>query len=534
MAKSFQHQDELSDRTTKSYWLIGCFSLLFSVMLLRLFFLQVIQADTHIRISKENQMRLKTIKAPRGYIYDRNGVILARNRPSYSISILPYKVNKKIDLVEKLMQIHDCNDQPIFDSTELTKRIAMAKFRRFDNTILKEDVSVDIVSVIEEHALELPGILVQTESRREYPLGPSSFHVLGYMNEIPENMFDSLKTKGYQYGDKIGNAGIEKQYESQLRGKDGMEYIEVNAYGRSLGPIENTPRTEPIPGNDLYLSIDSRIQNLIKEAFPDTTKGAVVVLDPRNGELLAMYSSPSLDPNIFSLSTSMRSKSWAEAASDPSLPLNNRATAGTYPPGSTFKLVSALAAMESGRVSPTEHMPRPCTGAYRFGNRIAHCWKETGHGYLFLKDAVKVSCNVYFYQVGLRVGNKIINSYANMLGLGQYTGIDLPNERCGWLSGEEEYNIRFANRNWKWTQGMDMDLAIGQLQILTPLQLALMVGGLGNTKAVYKPTLLKEIRSGDGVVTYQTKAEVLHELNFSPTTMQVLHVAMDEVVNSPG
>ncbi len=534
MPKSAHLQDEPQERTRKSLRLSGIVTFFFFILLIRIFYLQVIQAEMNIRLSKENQMQLKTLKAPRGIIYDRNGEVLARNRPSYSLGILPYKMKKNVDIVANLLKIRDKEGLPIFDSTVLEKRIKKAMYRRFDVTRLKEDISMDIVSIIEEHSMELPGILVQTEPRREYPLGPISFHVLGYMSEIPEAIFDSLKGLGYRYGDNIGQAGIEKQYESILRGKDGLEYIEVNAYGRSLGPIEHMPRKNPIPGNSIYLSIDSRLQNVAYEAFPDTCKGAVVAINPQNGEVLAMYSNPSVDPNIFSLAATLRSKSWAQAAMDPNLPLNNRATNGTYPPGSTFKLVSALAGMGCGKINPNAYMKRACTGSFKFGNRIAHCWYSKGHGRLKLREALKVSCNIYFYQLGLRVGDRIINYYAENVGLGNYTGIDLPSEKKGWLSGEEAYNERFKKRGWKWTRGLVLDLAIGQTQLVTPLQLALMCGGLGNGDVIYTPFLLKEERSYDGIVIHQKEPHVRYSLNLDPDMKKILHLAMEDVISAPG
>lgn len=534
MPKIAHLQDELQDRIQKSLWLMGIFAFFFFILLIRIFYLQVIQVDMNIRLSKENQMQLKTIKASRGIIFDRNGVVLARNRPSYSICILPYKMDKKVDIVANLLKIHDKDNQPIFDSLELTKRIKKAHKRRFDATRLKEDVSIDIVSIVEEHSMELPAVLVQTEARREYPLGPISFHVLGYMSEIHESIFDSLKELGYRYGDKMGQSGIEKQYESIFRGKDGLEYIEVNAYGRSLGPIEHMPRVNPIAGNNVYLTIDSRLQKAAFKFFPDTLKGAVVVINPQNGEVLAMYSNPSVDPNIFSLAATLRTKSWAEAARDPNLPLNNRAIAGTYPPGSTFKLVSIFAGLDCGKINPNAYMRRSCTGAFKYGNRVAHCWNLKGHGRLKLREAFKVSCNIYFYQLGLKVGDKIINAYSERLGLGQYTGIDLPNERCGWLSGEEAYNKRFAKKGWKWTKGLVLDLAIGQAQVVTPLQLAIVVGGLGNGNAIFRPYLLKEERSREGIVTRQNKPEISYTFNFAENVIETIHPAMEDVISSPG
>jgi penicillin-binding protein 2 len=530
-------QEEQQERLSKSIRLISIISILFVILVLRLIFLQVIQAKQNIRLSQENGMQFNYIKAPRGLILDRNGVVLARNRPSYFIGILPYKVkNKNREAVmHNLCTIRDTAGVPLFDSTDLAERMQRAWGRRFEVSRLKEDISLDIVSIIEEHAMDLPGITVETEARREYVYGKATFHLLGYMSEVSETQLDSLrKAEGYHYGDMMGKAGIERQYEDILRGKDGEEYIEVNAFGRSLGPISDMPRVEPIPGGNVYLTIDIGLQKIACDSFPDTLKGAVVALDPRNGEVLAMYSSPSVDPNIFSQSVSARTKNWASIALDPSLPLNNRATCGTYPPGSTFKLISAVSGLATGKLNADSHMPAACNGSYRLGGRVAHCWKPSGHGNMNLLDAVKQSCNVYFYQVGLLLGNHIINRYAKLFGLGQPTGVDMPGERSGWLSGEEEYNKRFKHRGWVWTRGLDMDLAIGQAQLTTPIQLANVVAALGNGKFRYTPHLLKEVRNTDDIVLKSGIAPHGVALGLDSSIIGVMHTAMLGVTGEGG
>ena len=527
-------QDEQQERQVKSLYLIAVVSFFFMILIARVFYIQVIQGELNIRLSKENAMRLRILVPPRGRILDRNGVVLARNRPSYSICVLPYKLKNRKNIVNSLCLIRDTSGVAVFDSTELESTLGKAVYRRFDATRLKEDVPLDLVSIVEEHSMELPGVIVETESRREYTLGPAAFHVLGYMSEIPEADFDSLRKVGYFYGDLMGKSGIERQYEHIFRGKPGREYIEVNAYGKSLGPIPNIPRIDPQPGNDVYLTIDAHLQMVADLAFPDSLKGAVVALDPRNGEVLIMFSSPSVDPNIFSMATTVRSRNWGEIATDPNLPLNNRATSGTYTPGSTFKLISALSGLETDKFDRHTHMPTPCRGAFRIGSRVAHCWKLSGHGSMDLVGATQQSCNVYFYQVGLRLGDEVINRYANMLGLGAITGVDLPGERLGWLSGEDAYNKRFARRGWKWTKGLVLDLAIGQTQVVTPIQLALMVGGLGNAKTLYKPFLVKEERTEDGAVINQRHPEVKSRLDLKPNTIAVMHEALESVVRPGG
>jgi penicillin-binding protein 2 len=248
-----------------------------------------------------------------------------------------------------------------------------------------------------------------------------------------------------------------------------------------------------------------------------------------------MFSSPAVDPNIFSLSASLRSRNWAEAARDTSLPLNNRAISGTYEPGSTFKLVTAVAGLAEGVIVGNSTMPKGCSGAFRYGSRIAKCWSyPKGHGKLKLYQAIQHSCNVYFYQLGLKLSDEPIVKYSKLFGMGSPTGLDLPHERGGYISGEEAHNRKFAAKikkgpGWNWTEGLVLNMAIGQSQAVTPLQLALMVGGMGNGVKVHRPFLLKEVRSRDQIVIRQHDPEVLHELGLDSATVASMRFAMLEV-----
>jgi penicillin-binding protein 2 len=527
--------DDQHERASRSLLLAGAVSLLFLILLARLFYIQVVQAELNMRLSAENRMQLRVLNAPRGRILDRNGEVLARNRPSYSLCVLPYQLRKREQVVANLLRVKTPDGRPLFDSTELVDQLQRARYRRFDLTRLKEDVSLEVVSIIEEHAMDLPGISVETEARREYVLGPVAFHALGYMSEIPEAEFDSLKPAGYNFGDQMGKAGVEKEYESLFRGHNGQEFVEVNAYGKRMGAIENMPRVPPEAGNDLTLTLDARLQRIAAAAFPDTLRGAVVALDPRNGDVLVMVSHPTVDPNIFSLAAGLRSKSWQVAALDSTMPLNNRATVGTYQPGSTFKLVSAVAGLASGKLAPETHMPRPCRGVYHFGSMSKACWLSKGHGSLDLTTAVQASCDIYFYQVGLLLGDTLINHYARLLGMGGPTGVDLPAEKAGWMSGEQLFNERHGGkRGWVWTDGLLLDHAIGQTQTFTPLQLALMVGGLGNGAYLYRPHLLRELHDQNGDLVRSFVPEVMDTLPFSAATVRAMHEAMRRVLGPGG
>jgi penicillin-binding protein 2 len=503
-------------------------------LIVSLYRLQILDAETNIRLSNENSMRERVVVPPRGRIFDRNGLELARNRPSYSIGVFPYKLRNREAVINALCKIRDPEGNQVFDSLTLVAQFRRASLRRFDFTRIKEDAPIEIASIIEERYMELPGIVVETESRREYPFGSAAFHVVGYMGEIPEREFDTLRHQDYYWGDLMGRAGLERSYENTMRGRTGREFHEVNAFGKSLGAVSHLRKIEPVVGNDLYLSLDIHLQLVAQRAFPDTLRGAVVALDPRNGDVLVMYSNPSVDPNIFSAATSIRGRTWAAVAADRSLPLNNRAIAGVYPPGSTFKPLSGLAGLQTGVINSNTRMSVGCAGSYRFGTRVARCHNPRGHGSLNYLVANQVSCNVFFYQLGLNLGDERINRYARMFALGRITGIDLPGERMGYLSGEQAYNERFANRGWRWTRGLVMDLAIGQQQVLTPLQLALMVGGMGNGKNIYRPHLVNEERNKDGILVSQTAAEVISRLDLTDYTLGVTRDALAAVIRPGG
>ena len=506
----------------------------FVVLIGSLFFLQIVDAETNIRLSRENSMRERIVVPARGRIFDRNGLELARNRPSYSIGVLPHRLRNRDEVIRSLCKIRDAAGNQVFDSTVLEQQFRRASSRRFDFTRIKEDAPIEIASIIEERYMELPGIVVETESRREYPFGAAAFHVVGYMGEIPEKEFDTLRQQDYYWGDLMGRAGLERSYESVMRGRTGREFHEVNAFGKSLGAVQHIQRIDPAYGNDLYLSLDVNMQVVAMKAFPDTLKGAVVAVDPRNGEVLVMFSNPSVDPNIFSAATTIRGRTWAAVAADRNLPLNNRAIAGVYPPGSTFKPLSGLAGLQAGNINSNTRMAAGCGGSYRLGSRVARCHNPRGHGSLNYMVANQVSCNVFFYQLGLRLGDERINKYARMFALGQITGIDLPGERMGYLSGEQAYNERFGSRGWRWTQGLVMDLAIGQQQVLTPLQLALMVGGMGNGYHIYKPHLVNEERNKDGILVSQNVPQVLSKLELTDYTREVTHDALAAVIKAGG
>lgn len=517
------------------------FALMATMLAGRLFYLQIVKGGYHEKLSDQNSMRLQIVQAPRGLILDRNGVILARNRPSYQVALLPTRLKDRQRVFENLMRFTDTAGNRIFDSALVKWSMERGKWKKFQPLVILEDASPEAVAAVEEHQLDLPGVVTVVESRRDYPFGSDASHVLGYMDEVKEEeleAFKAIKDKygdslPYAKGDRIGRKGLEKTYESHFRGRDGVRYIKVNAFGKEMDVIEDMPQIRPLPGNNLVTTLDMELQALAESLLVDTVKGAVVAIDPRNGEVLVMASSPRMDANIFSLSRERRSKEWAKLALDPAMPLNNRATVGGYEPGSTFKAIVSLASLKTGRIRTTDHMSKSCGGGYRFGNRTWRCWEARGHGSMNMFDAFRESCDVYYYQVGLIIGMDIINQTARDFGFGAATGIDLEAERSGELIDSASYNYRFRKRGWKWTRGLVLNLSIGQGQISTPLQLANFAAGLGNGTVIFKPHFIKEVRDRSGHTLASPQPEVLHNLGLTGDQHLAILKAMEQVVNAP-
>lgn len=506
----------------------------------RLFYLQIARGSYHEKLSLQNSVRVQVVKASRGLIYDRHGKVIAGNRPSYQIALLPTQIKSEAQVKATLALFTDTLGKPIFDSSLVSWSLARARWRKFQPLVILEDAPMEVVAQIEEHQLELPGVSVVVESRRSYPFGKAASHVLGYMDEVKEEELIALRSSGkpedsllYQRGDRIGRKGLERVYESAFRGRDGVRYVKVNAFGKVIEPIGELPEIKAQPGEDLWTTLDMDLQAAAESLLGDTVKGAIVVMDPRNGDVLVMASSPRMDGNIFSLNREKRNKEWAKLVFDANRPLTNRAVAGGYEPGSTYKAAVSLAALESGRIAPKDHMPRACLGGYRFGNRFWRCWEPKGHGFTDMYSAFMQSCDGYYYQAGLIVGLPRINAVARRLGLGEKTGIDLDEERSGELIDSASYENKFRKRGWRWTPGLALNLAIGQGQIVTPLQLCLFTAGLANGKRLFQPHFMETIRDNRGAVKVSHRPKVLQDVGISDENHKVLMDAMYLVLNGP-
>ncbi|MBV6520828.1 MAG: Peptidoglycan D,D-transpeptidase MrdA [Gemmatimonadaceae bacterium] len=413
---------------------------------------QVLQNATYALKSEENRLREVPLPAPRGMIYDRHGLIIAENIPGYSVSILSPSPDSLRASLERLGAIVTLSDDAI--------ESAVRRMRRDPNrpTVVLSDASFDQVSVLEEHRSEFPSLIIQASPKRYYPDGPVVSAFVGYTGEISESELNSASYDGYKSGQQIGRAGLEKQYEKELRGREGSRFVEVDARGRVVRESGARPDLLPVPARALKTHLDLDLQRYIASYFGDSLQGGVLAMEP-TGEVLAVYSAPTFDPNRFI--GGIPKDYWAELNADPRRPLYNKAIQGRYPPGSTFKLAMAAMALESGIVTLNDRMPAPCTGGYTFGTRRFKCWDHKGHGSLTLAQAIEKSCDVYFYQLGLRIGLTKLIAGGVDLDFRDRSGIDLPNESAPlWPYAVDYYNRLFGPRGW--TNAVVLNLSIGQ------------------------------------------------------------------------
>jgi penicillin-binding protein 2 len=436
------------------------------ILLLRLFQFQVLHGKDYFMISELTRLNKVVIEAPRGSILDRNGMVLAENGLSYSITVDPMegeKIERSVPLLASFI------GKP---ADELGWRVHEIRKKNHTPVKLFKNADFRLFSIVEEHKSELPGVGSIIEQSRNYPYGRIASHLIGYMGEITQNEYSNFgKPRGYYYGQSMGRDGIEQYYENRLKGKNGTKFQAKNYLNRvmEMNASESIKPDPPTPGHSMQLTIDIRLQTAAERAFGDSIPGALVALDPGNGEILAMVSLPSFDPNDFT--RVMSAARYDSLANNPDKPLFNRAIQATYPPGSTFKLLAALAGLENGYTRDTRFAP--CRGAYYYGGRPFKCWKAGGHGSLDLPGAIANSCNVYFYQLGKNVGLENWEKVGAELGFGKQTGIDLFDEVTGRLPTAEYYK----NTHRYYSPGMMLNLAIGQGENdVTILQLACYAG----------------------------------------------------------
>jgi len=484
----------------------------------RLFQLQMIYSEEYGRKSEENSIRTLPIEPVRGTMFDRNGVLIVDNRPAFTVTVMPFEFNKtSIPRLARLLSI---------DSAFIADRIHRGEaYSRFAPVKIKRDIDFRTLATLEEHRDRLPGIDYQVESKRYYTTPVRASHLLGYTKEISEAQLKQLG-EGYAAGDVAGAIGLEAGYEKRLRGEKGAEFSVVNVRGQVIGRYEGGKTDVPArEGNDLLLTLDAGVQQLAESLMADR-RGAVVALDPGTGGILALVSSPDYDLSRFSGITPP--DLWQRLNSDPATPMFNRATLTKYPPGSTYKMVLAAAALETGVVTPSWRVT--CGGSFRMGNKV---FKDLHvHGTVDMITAIQRSCNVYFYQLMLKTGLDPWSHYSREFGFGQMTGIDILEETPGLLPTTAYMNRRYGPEGW--TRGFLPSLGIGQGELgVTPLQMACFAMALANRGHLYQPHAVLAIRDRDRAAT-DTLLVTSRYISLAPSTWDVIREGMRRVVEEPG
>jgi penicillin-binding protein 2 len=453
---------------------------IFVVLILRLGHLQIASSGDYEQLAERNRIKTVPILAPRGKILDREGRILVDNYPSATVLLLrdqTKELNEHIDLIA-----HGLHMSPD-DIREHLKKMTWAP--QYEPIVLKNDITPDEHAFIEAHANELPELEIVTEERRLYPPHGFLAHLIGYVGEVSENMLNQPQFELYEPGAIVGQSGVEQQYNDYLMGKDGSRRVLVNSKGKEVGRLDETPAE---PGKPLKLTIDLDMQIAAEQALDNSGfPGAIVALDPRTGEVLAMVSRPAFDPNDFSVRIS--SKEWNQLISDPYKPLMNKAIQAQLAPGSVFKIIMSVAGLQEG---VAQHMVVNCPGGATFYGRYFHCWigteKHSGHGAVDITKGIYQSCDVFFYTLAERLGIEKIAKWATALGLGQKTGIDLPQEVSGVMPSEE---WKIKNFKQKWYAGETISVGIGQGAIaVTPIQLARAIGGIASDGVMHTPHVI--------------------------------------------
>ena len=491
--------------------------LVIAVLIGRAAYLQIYQGEYYARLADGNRIRIVPAMAPRGTFYDRNGELLVTNRPGFSVSLLPLTAPISDDVIERLSNLLKVPTE------DIKKKIA--GHSGFDPIRIKTDVTPDIVSIIEEQKSSYPGVVIEVTPIRDYILKQEGAHTFGYVSEINDTELEKMKDQGYKSGDIIGKFGLEKVYDKELRGENGGQQVEVDVSGK---PVQILGRKEPVPGDDLELTIDIKLQQAAEKAVADQLTqigahaAAAVVMNPQTGEILAMVSRPAFDPNLFAHGIS--SKDWNQLNNNPYHPMDNKTITGEYPPGSTFKIVTGTAALTEGVVTPDEQI---------FDS--GHHWiipkgNADGEalGWLNFRTALAHSDNVYFYEMGNRLGIDRLEKYARMFGLGQKTGIDLPYEATGLVA-----NRRYKEKNFddgEWYLSETFDAAIGQgFNLVTPLQAAMVMGEIAADGKRYKPHVVNRILAPDGSVVKEFQPELLSQLDVPEEDIKLVQDGLHDV-----
>jgi penicillin-binding protein 2 len=458
-----------------------------TIILLRLWFLQIHKGEEYKSRAENNRVRIREVAPPRGDILDRNGKELVTNRPSFNVVLVREDSNDIDGLLKRLSVVLK------EDVSVLWERIREAESKQRHIPVrLKENLSWDTLAYLETHNKDFPGIRIEVLPRRFYHYGDMAAHLIGYLGEISKSELEETNTDFYRGGDLVGKMGLEKLREKELRGEKGNSSSEVNARGFEQQLLTHV---EPVPGNEVRLTLDIDLQQVAEESMDvDEKSGAVVAMEVKTGRILALASTPRL--HLADFEGGISTKNWSALLDNPKHPLINKALQAMYPPGSTYKMVTALAGLAKGVI--TKDTTFFCPGHIDFGNRQYNCWKHGGHGTVDLKRAISESCDVYFYQVGMRVGVDALAEYANKLGLGLKTQVELENEKSGLIPTKEWKKKKYGV---KWQDGETLSLAIGQgFNLVTPLQLCQMMAIVANGGKRYVPQLIESVTDADGKV----------------------------------
>jgi penicillin-binding protein 2 len=494
-------------------------AVLFFLLLTRLWYLQIVKTEDFESQSESNRLRLVPVAASRGTIFDRNGKVLVSNSPSFSVAVIPQEVKDREAFLNRL------SSSLGLDMSQLQERWEKGKGRgRYYPIVLAPGINRDQLEYLEENRLWLPGLEIEMKPIRQYAYGSLAAHLLGYIGEISEQEQDQEAFAGYNSGDYVGKSGIERSWEQLLHGRDGGRQVEVDARGRVLRTITETA---PSVGNSLVLTIDAEVQKRSEQSFGDKA-GAAVLVDVATGEILAFVSNPSFDPALFA--GRMPTDKWQAYLEDKRHPLENKALKGQYPPGSTFKIITALAGLEEGLID--ERSSVVCKGSYTLGGNTFGCWNRKGHGVVNLRKALRESCDVYFYQLGERLGIDRIAVYARKLALGAPLGVGLDNEKGGNIPTADWKEKRHKK---KWFQGDTLPASIGQGYVLTtPIQLAAMIAGVATDGTVYRPHLIKRVIDQEGKVIKEFKPEVAAQAGIDRRSFRLVKEGLFAVVNEAG
>ena len=491
---------------------------IFGILILRLWFLQIVNGSVYRAKSELNRIRLQSMAPFRGVIRDSSGEILVDNRPSYDLYAIPEEIQDREALLNRLAVLGNLEIAPVRE-----KLMRAARGYPFKPVCLKKDLSRKELAMIETRRFDLPGVMINVRPQRYYFYGDLAAHVLGYLGEISERQLRSGKFPNNKSGDLIGKTGIEWKWQSSLNGGPGGEQVEVDAVGRRIKVISRRP---PVSGADVCLTINRELQTLAEKAL-DGKHGAVVALDPRNGQILALASTPSYDPNLFI--TGFDEETWKNMVSSKDYPLHNRALTGQYPPGSVFKIVVALAGLQEGVITPGEALY--CNGQYSLGQGKYQCWKRSGHGKVDLNRALVESCDVYFYHLGVRLGVDRIAHYAHQLGLGRKTGFNLGHEESGLIPTAEWKRKRWGT---PWQGGETVSTAIGQSFVLvTPLQVATFVSAVFNGGHLYRPQVTQWVRKTGGESIFEFTPQLIRNVEIKPEYLELVKKALSGAVNDP-